>query len=81
MLTMKASLGRIVLVCGESVKYNGADVAPAIVTRVWSDDMVNLTVFPDAETGLRATSVHIYADEQSARASGNHVAAYWPPRM
>ncbi len=44
-------------------------MAPAIITRVWSDDMLNVTVFPDAhERGAQPeTSINLYETEDEAR--------------
>ncbi len=84
---MKASLGRIVLVTGKPVEANGTATVPAIVTRVWSDDLVNVTAFRDiAGEPQRLTSIKIHQDEDSARAwvaedPNRSVAAYWPPRV
>lgn len=84
---MKASLGRIVLVTGRQVEANGTATVPAIVTRVWSDDMVNLTAFKDvAGEPLRLTSIKIHADADAAlnwvaEDPNRSVAAYWPPRV
>lgn len=81
----KPSVGRIVLVMGGAAKSNGADVAPAVITRVWSDEMVNVTVFPDAHerAAQPETSINLYETEDEARealaSSGR--AAYWPPRV
>jgi hypothetical protein len=41
----KPSVGRIVLVPMDPGTNNGAEVAPAIVTQVWSDDLINVRVF------------------------------------
>jgi hypothetical protein len=72
---MKLSLGRIVIVRVAGANFNGTDVAPAIVNRVWSDRdtsegpvAVNLIVLPDCAPPANYTSVHIYDDEESALA-------------
>lgn len=78
------SLGRIVLAVCPQAKSNGADVAPAIITRVWGEHQaggwtVNVMVLPDSGTPVAATSVRLFEDEEAARANG--FAAYWPPRV
>jgi hypothetical protein len=82
---MKPSIGRIVHLIGPYANSNGAGVAPAIITRVWANDMVNVTAFPDAGGAQPVTSVRLYADEESARAaSATHEypqsSAFWPAR-
>lgn len=75
---MKPSLGRIVLTYVDPTQNNGADVAPAVITRVWSDTVVNLRVLVD--TGampLSKTSVVLLA-EQPAEVS---YTCWWPPRV
>lgn len=82
----KPTVGRSVLVLGGPAVFNGTDVAPAVITRVWSDDLVNVTVFPDGSQGVcSSTSVRLYRDEAAARgardnAPGGSTAAhaYWP---
>lgn len=80
----KPTVGRIVFVVGGPAKANGTDVAPAIITRVWSDHMVNVTVFPDAgiSPAVAATSVQLADTEDEARAllTDQSRVAYWPPR-
>lgn len=44
---MKPAIGRIVHVLVDPGINNGSDVAPAIITRVWSDTCVNLRVLHD----------------------------------
>lgn len=43
----KPSVGRIVHVTVDGRYNNGSDVAPAVITRVWSDTCVNLRVLYD----------------------------------
>ena len=77
---MKPSLGRIVLVPVEPVTNNGSDVAVGIITRVWSDTMVNLRVFLDTESASRSMpSVHLYPTAEDA--AGDTRSCYWPPRV
>lgn len=84
---MTPSIGRIVYVIGPDAASNGASVAPAIITRVWSEDLVNVTIFPDGGAPLSRTSVKLYADEDAARGitlsdvrfPPNQ--AFWPPRI
>ena len=70
---MKPSLGRIVLYRG--MQSNGSNEHPALVTRVWSDTCVNLTVFPDSNSIATMTSVN--QDEEMIREIGWR----WPPRV
>lgn len=83
----KPTIARTVIAVGGVAAANGSDVAPATITRVWSERedgswLVNLIVFPDASNQPRAaTSVHLFPDEEAARASLKHesfTAAYWP---
>jgi hypothetical protein len=90
------SLGRIVHTFVDPKTSNGAEIAPAIITRVWdvgTDDRlpyVNIRAMLDSDTPpWWKTSIRIYPDEQAARdatqgvshpAGGIH-AAFWPPRV
>jgi len=83
---MTPSIGRIVHVVGNQASSNGADVAPAIITRVLDDGLLNLTVFPDYGAPVPATSVKLVEDEAAARALSEGkgytiTAAFWPPRV
>lgn len=51
----KPSLGRIVLF--GALDSNGQKEHPAIITRVWSDECVNLTVLPDYGAPVCKSSV------------------------
>lgn len=58
----KAALGRIVHVLVDPKTNNGSDVAPAMITRVWSDECVNLRVVRDhyADASEWLTSMSLY---------------------
>jgi hypothetical protein len=73
---MKPSLGRIVLF--RSHDSNGASEHPAMITRVWSDTTVNLTVFPDNSLPFAITSVGLNEDMKQGE---QHRAWRWPPRV
>lgn len=86
----KPSVGRIVLVPADAigVPANGASEVPAIITRVWSDTMVNLQVFVDTGAVVAKTSAKLYdtAEDAAAGASSAERAyaelrCYWPPRV
>lgn len=79
---MKPSVGRIVLTPVNPTTNNGADVAPAIITRVWSDTNVNLRVLHDSENVSWKTSVKLCGSEEEARNPDMYGhTAYWPPRV
>ena len=47
---MKPSVGRIVHVIVDPKDNNGSDVAAAVITRVWSDECVNIRILHDGPT-------------------------------
>lgn len=74
---MKPSVGRIVHFVpqpGSPAAHNGASVVPAIIVRVWSDDMVNLKVFADGPEDVWAGSV-TYNEENK------EYSWHWPERV
>lgn len=80
------SLGRVVIAKAEPTQNNGADRAPAVITRVWGEHpqggwTVNLRVTLDAFTmPTWLTSVRLFDTEDEALAYQGP-AAYWPPRV
>lgn len=82
----KPAIGRIVHLIGPYANANGADVAPAIITRVWNDALINVTVLPDCAAPKIASSVKFVDDEAAARAINEGAefpqsVAFWPPRV
>lgn len=77
---MKPSIGRIVLVPMKTDHNNGAPVAPAVVTRVWSDTMVNVRVLADSgETPAWRTSCTFAKSLDDA--TGNQAVWTWPQKV
>lgn len=83
---MKPSIGRVIIVKGHQAASNGADRAPAIITRVWGDGdtsigpvMVNATAFCDLGRLKLLGSINLY-DSEADVPVGADVAAFWPPR-
>ena len=86
----KPSVGRIVIVPvtalspTEKLDNNGAEVAPAVITRVWSDDLVNVRVLLDGGAMPWKTSVALFQTPEEyaeARDAGKAFGCYWPPRV
>lgn len=85
----KPALGRTVHVFVDPARNNGADIAPAVITRVWNDQGVNLRVLLDGTDVPWFTSVALCDDRESAEKvtsyrvadNGDHypAAAFWPP--
>lgn len=79
-MELKPAVCRIVMVGVNAAGNNGTDVAPAIITRVWSNDMVNVKVLNDGPACEWKTSVRLFDTEEQAREHGILNACYWPPR-
>lgn len=85
------SPARTVLAVGAAARSNGTDIAPAVITRVWSQRedgvwLVNATLLPDATSLITwVTSVYLYASEEQARAANGDndamTSLYWPARV
>lgn len=70
----RPSVGRIVILKGSAAESNSALECPAIITRVWTDTMVNVTAFPDF--GLPISIGSVNHESKCANPSGAHWA--WP---
>lgn len=83
----KPALGRIVHVIVEPHTNNGADVAPAAITRVWEDGTVNLHVMLDGPHAAWFSSVPLVNDRPTPETEGhpyrvdNPTVAWWPPHV
>lgn len=78
----KASVGRIVLIKG--FNSNGTDVQPAVITRAWRDDFVNVTVLPDCGDPKSVGSLHLFETEEAGVAAQGTVPTpfcFWPPML
>ena len=75
----KPSIGRIVLVSADPERNNGADEAPAVITRVFGPDMINVRVLLDGNDVDWMTSVELH----DAKPQGDDAqpCAWWPPRV
>lgn len=82
---MKPSLGRIVITKVDPADNNGADVCPAVITRVWGERpdgawTVNVRTLHDGAAVGWKTSIALYDSEDLLPDNNTHV-AYWPPRV
>lgn len=74
----KPSVGRVVHVKVDPAENNGQDFAPGVITRVWSDGMINVSVLLDSPSGpIQKTSVKLTEERPE---DAKH-AAWWPPRV
>lgn len=77
---MKPSVGRIVhAYVADTTQNNGADVAPAVITRVWNDTLVNVRILLDGDAIAWRTSVQLH-DERPEGEAVNH-SVWWPSRV
>ena len=84
-MNFKPSLCRMVIVGVDPVNNNGADVAPAVITRVWNQRedgawTINVKVLNDSPVTEWKTSVVLFDTEEQARQYGITGACFWPPR-
>lgn len=96
MTEQQPSVGRIVVAGGVPVTdNNGTDIAPAVITRVWQGNHVNVRVLLDGNATLWWTSVPLFdsveafsaaqsewAQQMGAAAAGAQFhGVYWPTRV
>lgn len=75
----RPSVGRVVLYVPAPGQAGGAtDTCPAIITRVWSDTVVNLSVFPDMGAGFSVASVDLLPTVPPVLEPRT---CFWPPRV
>lgn len=77
-------IGGVVVLRGRVAQYNGADECPAIITRVYSRTLVNVTAFPDDSQPRPVLAVPLFFDRtalEDANLPHLAVGAYWPPRV
>ncbi|MCH5677823.1 hypothetical protein [Streptomyces gilvus] len=79
MATQKPSVGRIVHVPVDPATNNGAAIAPGIITRVWSESIVNVRVLHDSDAISWRTSA-IYRDSFDD-IEGAPAVWSWPERV
>lgn len=85
----KAALGRTVHVFVDPARNNGSEIAPALITRVWTEQGVNVRVLLDGTDVPWLTSVTLCNDRESAEQVTSYriadngerypAAAFWPP--
>jgi hypothetical protein len=91
---MQPTVGRIVHVLVDPKLNNGSDVAPAIITRVWNEQGINVRVlrdnYPGPEEWMTSISLHESREALDEHAEAVKAAnpaaevtvrgAFWPPR-
>lgn len=80
---MTPTIGRIVLVPADPATNGGADIAPAVVTRVYDDGRINVRVLLDSNTpALWRTSLALVEElPTTARYTDPAPVWAWPPRV
>lgn len=78
------TIGRIVIVPVDPTRNNGSTLAPAIITRVWNIELINVKVLLDGPDNDWKTSVRLFPDADAlwenhdSDASNPPHGAYWP---
>lgn len=82
-----STVGSMVHVIVDPRQNNGSDVAPALITRVWENELVNVRVLLDGPDVLWLTSIKLFGerpaeDDETVGRDTNGVqrAAFWPSR-
>lgn len=76
------SIGRIVHVSADPAMNNGATTAPAVITRVWSDTVINVRVLLDSDSvpPWRTSLTHTETLDELAE-DARELRWTWPPRV
>lgn len=92
-IVQKAAIGRTIHVIGKGAHSNGAEAAPAVITRVWGEpdatgkQLVNATVFLDLAPPRPQGSIYIHTTREKAyeavsrEFAADGFAAFWPERV
>ena len=78
---MKPSIGRVVVVPMDPMTNNGSDRAPALITRVFSDTLVNVRVLGDSEAIGWRTSLQLVEEDPGPDVKRDACLWWWPPRV
>lgn len=79
-MSQQPSVGRIVLVPMNPADNNGADRAPAVITRVWNERTINVRVLGDSHAVDWRTSLG-YVESLDDLETGQLHTWSWPPRV
>lgn len=81
-MDQQPSLGRIVLVAADPAMNNGADTAPAVITRVWTGTAINVRVLLDSDGAPPWRTSLTYADALDGLDASERPSRWtWPPRV
>lgn len=85
-MSQRPSVGRIVHALVDPTRNNGSDVAPAVITRVFNDELVNVRILFDAHDIEWKTSVLLLPTKEALEArqpaiDGKPFGAFWPPMV
>ncbi|MFE4649274.1 hypothetical protein [Streptomyces sp. NPDC056707] len=79
---MQPSIGRVVLVPMDPATNNGASVAPAIITRVWTGTSINVQILADAPgCAWRTSLTHVESLDGLDDAHDRLYRWTWPPKV
>lgn len=82
MATPVPSIGRIVHVPMDPAQNNGADVAPAVITRVWNDVCINVQILADVPgNAWRSSLTYVESLDGLDGDPGRLYRWTWPPRV
>lgn len=81
-MSQQPSIGRIVLVPVDPKTNNGASIAPAVITRVWNERMINVRIIGDSPDVPEWRTSLEYREDLELVADPAFVCRWsWPPRV